>query len=387
MSEQVFRHPSTVSDWDDANRIARLRETRFGRRWRTLGRSRRVLIRVLLVVLGFAAAFAQYWNVDVLPERDRLALTRPEVYEVFDSADPDKRYTAVVDLVGLGSLDAGPTAAALPSLAAIGRVWVVKYDNGGIDTQVISRIIAERADQEGIDNLFVAGHSMGGVVALEVAEHIHQETDINLIGVLLDCTPVSLHAVRSDKRDTGENMLRWMGWVPGARESRSLRFLVEMGARRDRFWDLYSPGWKVDPVEFVDAVAEVLHDKLLSRNAASNGLIEAQFKVIVASGAVDNLEALAEPHDDKRRPMIVYLRPRRALDDDVVDVEYTEQVLTEETAGPQGLLLVVRMRNTGHANPIQRSLDYNAAIADNVAPFLLRIDDTGSQQDSEQSGP
>lgn len=338
-------------------------------------------------MLGFAAAFAQYWNVDVLPERDRLALTRPEVYEVFDSADPDKRYTAVVDLVGLGSLDAGPTAAALPSLAAIGRVWVVKYDNGGIDTQVISRIIAERADQEGIDNLFVAGHSMGGVVALEVAEHIHQETDINLIGVLLDCTPVSLHAVRSDKRDTGENMLRWMGWVPGARESRSLRFLVEMGARRDRFWDLYSPGWKVDPVEFVDAVAEVLHDKLLSRNAASNGLIEAQFKVIVASGAVDNLEALAEPHDDKRRPMIVYLRPRRALDDDVVDVEYTEQVLTEETAGPQGLLLVVRMRNTGHANPIQRSLDYNAAIADNVAPFLLRIDDTGSQQDSEQSGP
>src|SRR5690606_1089574 len=122
--------------------------------------------------------------------------------------------------------------------------------------------------------------------------------------------------------------------------------------------------------ELKDAVVEVLHDKILSTDAASNGLIESQFRAIVASGAIDNLKALSAEHDDKIRPAIVFLRPRQPLADTVVDVEYSHRILVEQSGGVDGTLLVSKLPRTGHANPIQAPAEYNAAITDRVLPFL-----------------
>jgi hypothetical protein len=108
----------------------------------------------------------------------------------------------------------------------------------------------------------------------------------------------------------------------------------------------------------------------LSDDAASNGLIEAQFRAIVASGTTDNLQALAEPRDDKVRPAVVFLRPRLAQDDPVVDVDYTQRILLDQAGGPGGTLLVSKLGHIGHANPIQAPAAYNEAITRRVAPFL-----------------
>ncbi len=313
----------------------------------------------------------QYWLRDVSPQRERLAQTNPDVYQIYDPTSRINRDAAVVDLVGLGNLDAGDTARALPSLAEIGRVWAVRYDNEGIDTKVISNIIADRAEREGVDDVVLVGHSMGGVIALEVAQHLYQDTSMNVLGVVLDCTPINLHAVRAQERDHGEDMLRWIGWVPGARESRTVRLLVELAAREERFIDRSThliP--RVRLGELKDATAEVLRDKIFSTDSASNGLIESQFKTVVASGASDNLQALTQERNGKPRPAIVFLRPRNSWQDRVVDVDYSQKILIDQSGGVGGSLLVIRMHDTGHANPIQRPDQYNAAILDGILPFL-----------------
>ncbi len=371
MPEQVFRNPATVSDWRAANRTQRLRETRLGHNWQRFGRTRRVFVRALFVVLAVATLCTQYWLRDVSPQRERLAQTNPYVYQIFDPISLVNRDAAVVDLVGLGNLDAGDTARALPSLAEIGRVWAVRYDNEGIDTKVISNIIADRADREGVENVLLVGHSMGGVIALEVAQHLYQDTSKNVLGVVLDCTPINLHAVRAQERDHGEDMLRWIGWVPGARESRTIRLLVELAAREERFIDRRAnliPRVRIG--ELKDATADVLRDKIFSTDSASNGLIESQFKTIVASGAIDNLKALTHERNGKPRPAIIFLRPRNSWEDDVVDVDYSQRILIDQSGGVGGSLLVIRMRDTGHADPIQRPEQYNAAILDGILPFL-----------------
>ncbi|MEE2033511.1 alpha/beta hydrolase [Rhodococcus chondri] len=376
--------PCSAGDWDDSRRRHRLRDTRLGKHWGRFRRTRRFLAYGLLATVPLFAVYTQYWAWDVAPMREQLSRTHPQLHQVYDAGRRADSDTAVVDLVGLGNLDATETATALPAFGDIGRVWAVEYDNGGIDTAVISRMIVERADRSGVESVVLTGHSMGGIIALEVAQHLYQDTYLEVLGVVLDCTPLDLHAVRADSRDAGEDLLRWIGWLPGARESRSLRILVEIAARKDRFV-LPSDRWyrRIDTAELNTVLDEVLRDKIFSTDAASNGLIESQFRAIVASGATDNLKALAAPRDDKPRPAVVFLRPRYGPNDNVVDVDYSQRILVDRSGGPDGTLLVSKLDHIGHANPIQRPEVYNEAITDRIAPFLALRPGENADEDTD----
>ncbi|MFJ4657717.1 alpha/beta fold hydrolase [Nocardia sp. NPDC088792] len=365
-----FPNPSGIADYDDRRRVALLRAGRLGHDWVRWRSARFILLRLSMIPVVVLTLFAQYLALDVMPERARLAQTQPAVLPIAGPSDPLASDTAVFDLVGLGVLDASETARALPSLTKLGSVWAVRYDNTGIDTKVIADLIVKVTKAAKVKKVVLAGHSMGGVIALEIADHLHTGSDRKVLAVILDCTPLDLYAVRPQARDQGEELLRWVGWFPGARESRLLRMAAEVYARHQSF----SGGrYGFRPGKFRDAVLDVLHEKILNTDAASNGLIEDQFKAIVAGGAVEDLRALAKPVDGKPRPAIVFIRPHDPYRDPIVDVEYSHRVLIEQVGGVDGTLLVAFTRHAGHANPIQHPEEYNELIAQQVVPFIREV--------------
>ncbi len=330
-----------------------------------------------------ATGFSQYWTHDVAPERERLARTQPMIHEIYQADDEANADVAVIDLVGLGNLDASETATSLEAYAGLGRVLAVEYDNSGIDTKVIADMIEHKASVDGINEIILSGHSMGGVVAIEVASHLPKE---KVAAVILDCTPLTLDAVRPEERDRGEDMLRWMGDIPligglpGARESRTMRAIVEMVARDDQYIKR-GESWHptIDPAGLYHALVEVGTEKIFNDNVASNGLIESQFKVIVSSSAIDNLEKLTVHEDDQNAPAIIYMRPRNAINDQVVDVDLAQRIMIDEVGGVDGSLLVARMDWTGHANPNQSPDAYNATIERQIIPFIESHNDASRE--------
>lgn len=383
-ADGMTRPETTVRDYNDARRKQRLHETRTGHTLDQKSPFVRVTGRIALsgMTMGVAAlvAGAQYWTRDVLPERERLAQTQPEIHEIYQATDPNNT-TAVVDLVGLGNLDASQTASSLPSLAEIGDVWAVQYDNNGIDTTVIAQIVEEKAEANGIDSIAIVGHSMGGIIGLEVAEYIYEETDLDLITAILDCTPMDLNAVRPEERSRGQEMMRWMGWTPGARESRLLRTIVEVGARKDRF--LVANASLLPDVNFgelANVVEEVMRDKIFNDGVASSGLISVQFAAIDTSGARDNLRAIGQVKDGKIQPVIVFLRPADVEADRVVDNDYSQREILESRIENGNSLMVARM-DTGHANPNQEPEKYDMAIKDKVVPFIERHSEQSVRDD------
>ena len=261
----------------------------------------------------------------------------------------------------------------MPSLTGLGSVWAVRYDNTGIDTKVIGNLILTVAKGAGVDKIVLVGHSMGGVIALEVAKQIHTASAKTLTAVILDCTPVDLDAVWPQTRDAGEQLLRWTGWMPGARESRTMRLIAEMFSRRDDFIDYFTVPPGIRTPRLIDTANDVLRTKIFNSDAASNGLIESQFKAIVGGGAIGDLRALAHPAGEKPRPAIVFIRPHDPERDPVVDDAYSQRVLIDLVGGIDGTLFVVLTRNTGHANPIEQPGEYNTVIAEQIVPFITEL--------------
>ncbi len=339
----------------------------------TMSPAKRFLARTAIGVGVGLLPFGMYLRYDVAPERERLSQTQPEIVDIYEANDPAENDVGVIVNPGLGVRSAEQTATSLPSLAQLGEVMAVVNDNRGIDSTVLAREIEETFYEKKLESLIIDGHSMGGDVALQVARYLYEETDVAIDAIILDCTPPTIDTVWSDEREKGMLMSRLLPYIPGGDVARSVRAVVEMGARQDRYFQGGSSlRDAIDTDAFIDAAKEVYRDKIRNQDAASNGLIESQFKIIVSSQALDNLAALGEAREGKTPPAIIYMRPKDATSDAVVDVENAQRLITDQVGVFSGRLLIVELENTGHANPNQRPTEYNAAISSEIVPFMER---------------
>jgi len=323
------------------------------------------------------------YGIDVAKGMQALDHTYPSISTV--NHELMQRDSTTMVIAGLGNRDSYATASSLPVYEQLGSVWSLRYDNSGIDTEAIALAAIGKAMDEGITQIAFSGHSAGGDISLDVARQIQQsEAPIVVPYVILDCTPPTAESIRPESRDIGYKMAQLLQHIPGARYSNVGRFVVEEIARFEQYRDATNP-LLINPKSFAITTLDVIHDKFLSPTAASTSLLESQFNYVIADGARENIMALGQIENGKPKPIVVVLRPSESAADKVVDDEIGEQQLRQfaKEAGLQ--IMVVEINNTGHANPIQRPLEYNEAIANQVMPNLIPLIEYNRLEAARQS--
>lgn len=327
--------------------------------------------RRLLRTIGKAAtALVLLYGFDVAHGAESITNSQSSILHVMDAQSLLNEHAATVVCAGFGNVNSYATAAALPAYSENGNIWAVRYDNKGLNTDLIAAKLIEEAKANGVTQLSFSGHSMGGLIDLELARKVYEgDNSISVPYVILDSTPANIAAVRPNVRKDGYTMARALQFIPGARYSSAMRFIVEEAARVDQYKGATFP-FIINSKKFIRTTDQVIHDKFLNNDVASTTLLESQFRFIVASGAEGDIKALGKDRG-KPKPVLVYIRPKNAAADKTVDNDFS-QTQFENYAHSAGLtLIVVKIPGIGHANPIQRTTEYNAALRDKVLPQVI----------------
>jgi pimeloyl-ACP methyl ester carboxylesterase len=98
--------------------------------------------------------------------------------------------SATVVLPGFNVYGGGGVASSLtPSLRTIGRVAAVFYGNSTLDLQLVLQLVLRFARTYQLDAITLYGHSMGGMVALDLAPLLTAR-GLSVPAVILDCSPM-----------------------------------------------------------------------------------------------------------------------------------------------------------------------------------------------------
>lgn len=280
--------------------------------------------------------------------------------------DPDYRSTMTIVAAGLNRKSGNLVAAALsPSLTGPdARVFSLVYGSGIYDEDVEAKFDAlfQRYQPR---RLVLFGNSMGGDVLLNIAGHFQQRFADprqyppghlmpQIDTIYLDCTPMGAADVRSAARARAD-FLTGLSEAVGTDGGAVTRLAAELLVQRKQWSTGRYPFLRVDGHRFAYKWSEVWREKL-NPTGVSTALVRDQYGVIRRFDAARVLGRLPSGTD------LVYLRPEVGADDNTVNVDQVETVLTRLAKADDLDLRVIDIPGGSHASAIRDADRYNAAM-------------------------
>lgn len=257
----------------------------------------------------------------------------PRLLEVFDLESKvqfvpgqEKRFPSESGVLVLGGMtveNAGEIAKAItPGLGLLGTVMYADYADIGLDVPSLAKDMLKIKKEKGINTLSLYCHSMGSIVAAELAGHISEKIKIDTI--FFDSSPVKYGDTRS-------------------------------GGAGDAFADISSiyRGSIITGIFNYDVYGNPLR-------GASPDLLGSQL-VALDNGneSISGLSKIVE----RDMSEVIFLRPQDSGKDDVVLVEKAQESLLKHFPDMRVYPLE---GNQGHANPIVNKDEYNRKIRDAI---------------------
>jgi hypothetical protein len=265
---------------------------------------------------------------------------------------------------GFGVKNARYIADALKdSLGTTGRVFGMEYDNRGLQFEDLAKAVSKEITEKGLTELSFYGHSMGGDVALLVAEEVLKlHPEVQLRNVFFDCTPPSDDCVRSKDREDSE-FVQWAREKINSHGGPMARMAIELpNSPNTDFVSFSAHAPYVDASNLVDRIG-VLKDEKLNSYAASNRLLLQMLDIIATMDVRASFERLnALTSKQALPPNYTLFRPANGEQDGTINVDAAEVLFREAAASTGARFETVLLRGTEvrHADPRGLKELYNA---------------------------
>lgn len=348
-----------------------------------------------------------------------------QVHEIYQNPEINPIYAhhGTFVLTGLGTKNPSVTAETLTAHREVGSVYALEYSNSELNTTDMAKRIIEQAKEEGLKEISFDGYSAGGPIALDIAAYIHQhESDIRVMSVRLNSSPIGEGSLTKRSEDGIHIMNRILSFYPDFVYYERGRIGVEVMARSDRYlkeighvdedgfrahnlnhYSFDGTLYEIDFDKFMHEVHDV-EDKMKNPAVASANLTKHQADFITTTDYDNNIRILSKQRtgsSDDTPPLIIYTRSYHANSDSVVDIDQSKQNILKSLK-KYGNPYKILWENVGHANPTERTKEYQRMIHDKINPLVTnrlilhvlrgRIDelaqqpDTSSQQSDRASG-
>lgn len=348
--------------------------------------------RPLATALGLTALYASLYVVSTLSAdiqqgihsgKERVASDTAQIHSVHDYVGSEQHLAAhaTVVLTGLGTKDATETAATITAHQEVGSVYAIEYGNQDLDTTEIAALTTQQMQQDGIDYISFDGYSMGGPIALDIANKIEEhDSDLTIVSVILNSSPAGEHGLSQ----TSQQSLLALESVLSLHEDlvyyEKGQILMELIARNDRYInqtqcdqavgvDVHSltefsfngRRYAFDREDFMHELTQI-QQKISGPKTADANLIYNQARVLKLN-ITEKIEKLNED------TMVVYTRSRNAEDDGVVNVEASAHTVKIASQAHARSYKIIR-EHIRHANPVEQQDEYNSMIRHHIQPSI-----------------
>ncbi len=303
--------------------------------------------------------------------------------------EPGERVVGTFVFTGLGTRNPEKTADTLQAYRDIGSVYGIEYSDRDISIKELAHTVMEQARADDVEELVIDGYSAGGLIGASVAAYIHtHEKDVTVAAVLMNSSPFGEAGLTERSRSAAYRMTVITSLYPDSVYYERGRIATEVIARSDRYMretptsipdgivahNSYALGGTLYTIDYTALGNEIrsVHEKMQDPDVASASLIQSQFAVIRDNRINESLAQLGKRsplHPDTSEPVVIFTRSANAHDDTVVDVDASEQIFVRN-AQEHNVQYLVSREPVGHANPVERPTEYNAAIRRNLLPYI-----------------
>jgi hypothetical protein len=275
-------------------------------------------IKLGTTVLAISSVTNAYWA-DVAANRAEQAAADVSINVIGEPIDADNAHKATLLIDGFNAYDADYLTKKIgPSVQQVadGELWSLSYNNAILNREKIYESIVQMVEDHNIENLTIAGYSMGGVIATEAASDIVTKSSTEVDSLILMHTPDGYDGLRDyQKKELG--ISEWIArWVPGAIDSSWVRFIGELYFYRDDYtegelkewWDIiHNSDVVFSNIENFITTFGSVSERFNEPKRTSMQLLSEQVFKIVHSDIKKEFEVMAEQRGEKQMPVAMYL--------------------------------------------------------------------------------
>ncbi len=263
---------------------------------------------------------------DVRANKAQAALSTPELDQIIGAdteAQPDDSalfYLAGFDTTN-GSVFGERVGIAYHQITP-GKDISVDYGDAPLDPEEIGKKIITYSDENNVDEISLAGNSLGGIVTFSVVEYIIENSDIQVKAVYPNATPDGTKGLKPQTKEDLSSMLSWVNAIDGAKYSNYVRYAATMGQGVDRFTHGDSIFENVE--DFINVSNETI-DLIQEKRRPGMWLLVDQALALSNADLKNIITKIGSMREDKYMPVIAVSRTANPDDDTVVDVEMSSE--------------------------------------------------------------